>query len=90
MNVKFEHLMKQPVFFLMDGSITKGFVTKQEFESEIKEFEDNVVSENLETKMLYTVRLAEKPYMSRKMTEPFMFKSREDFFDRMTESWDSL
>lgn len=90
MTVKFKYQIKQPVFFLENSSIQKGYVVRQHFNNEINDFKLDATADNLKVEKSYQVKLHHLPYKSQRFNEDSLFFSREEFFDRMTESWNSL
>lgn len=88
--VTFKYKIKQPVYFLSQGSIRRGFIVKQYYSNEIKEFDDIPEADNRDEEKYYMVRHYLEPYKSSRFDEESLFASREDFFIRMDESWNSL
>lgn len=90
MDINFKYLVRQPVFFIDNGNVEKGYVAKQYFSNEIKDFSLDATGDNLQTDKFYMVKLHKRSYESRRFNEASLFASREDFMNRLNESWDSL
>jgi hypothetical protein len=90
MEVKFKYLMKQPVFFLENSTIKKGYVIRQHFSNEVKDFALPASEDNLKIDKYYQIQLHDQSYKSSAFKEELLFASRTEFFERMKETWDSL
>lgn len=90
MEVKFKYLMKQPVFFLENSTIKKGYVIRQHFSNEVKDFALPASDDNLKIDKYYQIQLHDQSYKSSAFKEELLFASRAEFFERMTKTWDSL
>ena len=86
----FKYNLKQPVFFFENSTIQKGYIVKQHFSREVKDFQLSATEDNLDVNHFYMVKLHDQPYLSKSFKEENLFASREEFFSRITESWDSI
>ncbi|WP_179022028.1 hypothetical protein [Winogradskyella forsetii] len=90
MKIEFKYLIKQPVFFVEKSTVKKGYVLRQHFSNEVKDFALPASQDNLKTDKYYQIQLHDRSFESKAFREDELYRSREEFFERMNESWNSL
>ena len=65
----FKYNLKQPVFFFENSTIQKGYIVKQHFSREVKDFQLSATEDNLDVNHFYMVKLHDQPYLSKSFKE---------------------